>query len=150
MSLKFPPRQDGSIPLGSIDSTDYNQGIYLFENNGVFTIGQNSDELVTGDVTELTFATGSATTWYRLNIYMICQTSGSAGTATATVKWSDDVQAQTDSLFAVLPLTSLGGYVSSSKLIHSPGGSFKLSIALAGVVGSPKYNYYATCEMIRH
>jgi hypothetical protein len=90
------------------------------------------------------FAGTASATLYRANIYLNTLTTGSAGTVTATLNWTDDGAA--DSLVTSAVTLSAAGQTSTSFVFYSHTGTPTWKTTVAGASGSPTYSIRIALE----
>jgi hypothetical protein len=114
------------------------------------TIGLGGVSLTgqTADISSTNLITSPSAGLYSLDIYMLCTTAGTAGTATLTIGWTDDVGSTTSTPVSTFSL-STQGRITARQLIRVSSGNITYSVSRAGVTGSPQYALYMQLERIR-
>lgn len=101
------------------------------------------------NITATTLFTPSAAGNYRISVYLVDSAADvTAGAVTATIGYTDAVQAQSLSTSAVL-LTTLGTFTQATFFIRAASGvAITYATSHTGIFGSARYNIYVTAERL--
>lgn len=100
-----------------------------------------------GDIGATTIYTPAAAGIYKLSVYAICTTAGSAGTLTVTAGWTDDAAARTSNVVNGLDLTGTNA-AENTLTIRSTATAITYATAIAGGAGSPAYALFIVLERL--
>lgn len=170
IGLGATANNNNSITIGNGATSSINNEMQLgssgtpltFVFNGVIT-GYNGDTTVANGVSSVVgdvSLTGQNTSLgpttiftpvnpgtYRASVYLVISTAGTAGTLSATISWTDDVQAQSTTTTTVALATS-GAFVQQTIYLRSVASAISYSTTLTGVLGSPVYAIFVDLERI--
>lgn len=89
-----------------------------------------------------TLATSPGAGVYLVSVVLDVTTAATAGTVGATVTFTDDVGASTQTVFAGFSLTA-AGRMQGIYVLRLASGSIDYTVTVAGVVGAPVFSVYA-------
>lgn len=101
-----------------------------------------------GNIGTTTLYTPAASGIYKISVYHLCTTAGSAGTLATTIGWTDDVQAQTVKPAGDINLNGAGNAAAGISPIRSTATAITYSAAIAGGAGSPQYALFIVVERL--
>jgi hypothetical protein len=144
----------GNIVAGSYSKfTSYDN--YSLQGNGVPSIPKVSN--LTGQSASISTTnlqcTGATSICpsgvYRINVYLVVTTAGTAGTVVAAVGWNDGATVRTITPVSSIAMTAQN-YSSWSLLVRSGGSAhITYSTTVSGATGSPLYSIYVTVERLQ-
>ncbi len=86
---------------------------------------------------------------YRVSVYHLCTTAGTAGTLTTTTGWNDGSASHTISPAANISLASVGNFAQGTAYLRvAAGQNITYSTTVSGVGGSPQYSLFIRVEAL--
>jgi Head domain of trimeric autotransporter adhesin len=86
---------------------------------------------------------------FRVSIYILTTTAGTAGSASVTIGWSDDKQAQTLTPISGQNLTTAGSFMQAMVYIRAAASVWiTYSATLTGAAGGPQYSLFVNVERL--
>ena len=131
-SVASPTVPAGFVSDASVPREQLNLGVGagIADNQGITVIASPAVALTTlsgqtATASAATIYTPTQTGWYKVGVYMNTTTAGSAGTATATVSWTDSVHSQSQVVPASgsLALNTANAIQAASVILYSASGS---------------------------
>lgn len=126
--------------------------------NGDTTAGNGVGSIVgsvaltgqTVTIAATTIYTTTAAGEYMIAPYTMVTATGSAGTLTTSVLWTDENGAQTVNVASSISVVSPSSTLGAVRSFHCTSGSaIRYSTALTGATGSPQYAFYVTVIRLR-
>lgn len=102
----------------------------------------------TGNIAATTIYTPPAAGLYRVSVYQICTTAGSAGTLNSVIGWTDNVGAKTLSPAADVTLTSTANGATGASFIRATAAAITYATTITGGAGNPQYALYICVEKL--
>lgn len=102
----------------------------------------------TGNIGTTTIYTPPAAGLYRVSVYQICTTAGSAGILNSVIGWTDNVGAKTLSPAADVTLTSTANGATGTGFIRATAAAITYATTITGGAGSPQYALYICVEKL--
>ena len=103
----------------------------------------------TGNIATTTIYTPPAAGLYRVSVYQICSTAGSAGTLNSVIGWTDIVGAKTISPAADVTLTSTANGATGNAFINATAAAITYAATITGGAGGPAYALYIVVEKLQ-
>lgn len=102
----------------------------------------------TSNIASTTIYTPATAGLYRLSVYALTTTAGSAGVLDVSFNWTDDEQAQSSLMIDDLDLAVDKTAGSNSIFIRSTASAIQYSTTITGGSGSPAYSLFIVAEKL--
>lgn len=102
----------------------------------------------TGNIATTTIYTPAAAGLYRVGVYHICTTAGTAGTLATTIGWTDNVGAKTLKPAGDIVLDSTANGATGTAFIRATAAAITYATTITGGAGNPQYALYILLERL--
>ena len=102
----------------------------------------------TGDISTTTIYTPLTKWFFRVSVYMICTTAGSAGTLACTIGWTDESGAKTLKVSADIVLDNIANGSTGNEFIVANASAITFTTTITGGADNPVYALYIIIEQM--
>lgn len=145
----------GGGPFEVNSDVRFNGKLTFFNGAGTVSGGVPTERAL-ADLTGQTASIGTTTLFtapsagpFRVSVYHLCTTAGTAGTLATTIGWNDGSVAHTIAPAANVALTAVGNFAQGTAYLRvAAGQAITYSTTLTGVSGTPQYSLFIRVEAL--